>query len=34
VWKGYDKKVSREQDKMKVADGQMSREEYAEKWGK
>lgn len=34
VWKGYDKSWIKEQDKMKVADGQMSREEYAEKWGK
>lgn len=34
VSKTSDKSWRKEQDKMKVADGQMSREEFAEKWGK
>lgn len=34
ISKGYDKAMRKEQDKMKVADGQMSREEFAKKWGK
>ena len=34
VSSSYDKAARKNQDKLKVADGQMSREEFAEKWGK
>ncbi len=34
VSSSYDKAARKNQDKMKVADGQMSREEFAKKWGK
>ena len=34
VSSSYDKAARKNQDKLKVADGQMSREEFAKKWGK